>query len=437
MAVSDVNELGALLTGPQPAEADYATRVVDLLLPAAQQLGASDLHLQPAAGGLEVKLRIDGVLQTAALLPCEAGPRVVGRLKVLAGLLTYCTDRPQEGRIRPAEPHGGPANPAPLSHSSLPSDPAQPSAVAAGPEMRLSTFPTLHGERAVVRLFAGARQFARLDDLGLHPPLRPVLDRLLAETSGVVLVSGPAGSGKTTTLYACLRELAAQSRGERSLLSIEDPIEMAVDGVAQTQVNPAAGLDLAAGVRALMRHDPEVILIGEIRDRPTAQAAMQAGLTGQLVLSAFHAGSAAETVGRLLDMGIEPYILRSGLLGVLSQRLLRRLCDCARWSDDPGHRLGLPVASTRVPTGCKACGQTGYRGRALLAELLLPEPPPTGQAILARAEAEVIERRAVESGMVTRWQRAAEMVDAGVTGAAEVRRAMGFGRLGAEGQVPA
>ncbi len=427
MSVSDVAELGAVLAGPQPADANYATRVVDLLLPAAQQLGASDLHLQPAAGGLEVKLRIDGVLQTAALLPRDAGPRVVGRLKVLAGLLTYCTDRPQEGRIRPAEPPGNPAGQA---------NPTDPPAFASGVEMRLSTFPTLHGERAVLRLFGAARQFARLDDLGLHASLREALDRLLGETAGVLLVSGPAGSGKTTTLYACLRELAARSRGERSLLSIEDPIEMAVEGVAQTQVNPAAGLDLAAGVRALMRHDPEVILIGEIRDRPTAQAAMQAGLTGQLVLSAFHAGSAAETVGRLLDMGIEPYILRSGLLGVLSQRLLRRLCDCARWSDDPADRLGLPVASTRVPTGCKQCGRTGYRGRVLLAELLLPDPAPTGQAILAQAEAEVIERRAVESGMATRWQRAAEMVDAGVTGAAEVRRAMGFGRGGADGQVP-
>ncbi len=421
MQVSDIAELGAVLAGPQPADADYASRVVDLLLPAAQQLGASDLHLQPAGGGLEVKLRIDGVLQTAALLPPEAGPRVVGRLKVLAGLLTYCTDRPQEGRLRPVEPQGNPAGP---------SDPTGSPALAAGVEMRLSTFPTLHGERAVLRLFGGARQFARLDDLGLHASVRGALDRLLDETSGVLLVSGPAGSGKTTTLYACLRELAARSRGERSLLSIEDPIEMAVEGVAQTQVNPAAGLDLAAGVRALMRHDPEVILIGEIRDRATAQAAMQAGLTGQLVLSAFHAGSAAETLGRLLDMGIEPYILRSGLLGVLSLRLLRKLCDCAPWSEDPDDRLGLPVASTRMPAGCKRCGRTGYRGRALLAELLLPDPAPVGRAILTRAEAEEIERRAVESGMVTRWQRAAELIDAGVTGAAEVRRAMGFGRGG-------
>ena len=427
MVASDVAELRTALTGPQPADADYATRVVDLLLPAAHRLGASDLHLQPTSAGLEVKLRIDGVLQHVALLPREAGPRVIGRLKVLAGLLTYCTDRPQEGRIRSGKLDEGPRDRSDRSNRTDPSDLAN-----LATEMRLSTFPTLHGERAVVRLFGDARQFARLDDLGLHPAIRPVLDRLLAETSGVVLVSGPAGSGKTTTLYACLRELAAGSRGERSLLSIEDPVEMAVEGVAQTQVNPAAGLDLAAGVRALMRHDPEVILIGEIRDPPTAEAAMQAGLTGQLVLSAFHAGSAAETIGRLLDMGIEPYILRSGLLGVLSQRLLRRLCDCARWSDDPDDRLGLPVASTRMPTGCKQCGQTGYRGRVLLAELLLPERASAGRAILARAEAGAIERRAVESGMVTRWQRAVEMVEAGVTGAAELRRAMGFGMRGGE-----
>lgn len=416
MVLSNVAELTALLGTMQAGGPEDATGTVDTLLAAARQLGASDVHLQPAASGLEVKLRIDGVLHPAALLPSEVGPRVVGRLKVLAGLLTYCTDRPQEGRLRPAD-----------SNLCLPD-----ASGMSGVEMRLSTFPTLHGERAVLRLFGTARQFARLDDLGLHPSIRPVLDRLLVETSGVVLVSGPAGSGKTTTLYACLRELAAQNRGQRSLLSIEDPVEMAVEGVAQTQVNPAAGLDLAAGVRALMRHDPEVILIGEIRDRPTAQAAMQAGLTGQLVLSAFHAGSAAETVGRLLDMGIEPYVLRSGLLGVLSQRLLRRLCDCARWSDDPNDCLGLPVASTRIPTGCKQCGHTGYRGRVLLAEMLLPEPGPTGQAILARAEADVIERLAVEAGMVTRWQRAADLVAAGMTSAAEVRRTLGFGRGGGE-----
>ena len=157
---------------------------------------------------------------------------------------------------------------------------------------------------------------------------------MLAETSGAIVISGPAGSGKTTTAYACLREIAQNSLAQRSLMSIEDPIEVVVPGVAQSQVNPQAGLDLATGLRFLMRQDPEVILVGEIRDRITAEAALQASLTGHLLLTTFHAGSAAETVGRLLEMGIEPYILQSGLLAVINQRLLRRLCQCAKSTDD-------------------------------------------------------------------------------------------------------
>ena len=222
--------------------------------------------------------------------------------------------------------------------------------------MRVCTYPTLHGERAVVRLFGGAGQYQHLDDLGLPPDVLQPLRRLLGETSGAILVSGPAGSGKTTTVYACLREIAGDrsARLQRSLVSIEDPIEVAVDGVAQSQVHPPSGLDLAAGLRFLMRQDPEVIMVGEIRDRPTAEAALQASLTGHLLLSTFHAGSAAETVGRLLDMGIEPYVLRSGLLAILNQRLLRRLCSCAVPSDDPEARLGLAGRAGDAPAGLRS-----------------------------------------------------------------------------------
>ena len=222
----------------------------------------------------------------------------------------------------------------------------------------------------MVRLFGGTQRYQRLDDLGLPDDVLQPLRLLLSETSGAILVSGPAGSGKTTTVYACLREIARQGGGARSLVSIEDPIEVAVDGVAQSQVHPPAGLDLANGLRFLMRQDPEVIMVGEIRDRATADAAFQASLTGHLLLSTFHAGSAAETVGRLLDMGIEPYVLRSGLLAILNQRLLRRLCSCAAPSDDPDARLGLAVQRAMTPRGCSQCGGTGYRGRFLLVEML-------------------------------------------------------------------
>ena len=210
-------------------------------------------------------------------------------------------------------------------------------------------------------------------------------------------------------------------------MSLEDPIEVAVPGVAQSQVHPAIGFDLAAGLRSLMRQDPEVIMVGEIRDPATAAAAVQASLTGHLLLTTFHAGSAAEAVGRLLDMGIEPYQLRSGLLAIFNQRLVRRLCACARAGQEDEDRLGLPVRSWRVPDGCAECGRLGYRGRLAIVEMIVVEPTRLGRAILSRSDTPTLERLAVEQGMVSRWRRACEAVEAGLTSPAEVRRVLGFG----------
>jgi type II secretory ATPase GspE/PulE/Tfp pilus assembly ATPase PilB-like protein len=379
---------------------DYVVGVVDLALSEARRAGASDIHLTPTADGLEMRWRIDGVLQEVATLPAAIAPNVASRLKVMSNLLTYRTDVPQEGRIR-----GTPGD----------------------VEMRVSTFPTLHGEKAVVRLFAESGRLRRLADLGLPAEVRASLERSLGETSGAVLLAGPAGAGKTTTLYACLRELVAASEGRRSLATLEDPIESSVPGVAQSQVNPNAGFDLAAGLRSLMRQDPEVIGVGEIRDRATAEGAFGASLTGHLVLSTFHAGSAAGVVGRLLDMGIEPYVLRSGLLGVACQRLVRGLCrDCAREESDPIRFLGLAVGRAWRPAGCDACGGTGYIGRVVLAEWLDPGAPEFGHALLGRADVSTLDAAAVASGMVSLWRRAAEAVEAGQTSPAEVRRVLGF-----------
>lgn len=382
-----------------PTDPEYAARSVDVVLAAARKAGVSDVHFQPAKNGLELKYRVDGVLTPVSVFPAQLAANIIARLKVLSGLLTYHTDRPQEGRIR------------------LPQDDV---------EMRVCTFPTLHGERMVVRLFGGIQRYQRLDDIGLPDDVLQPLRRLLSETSGAILISGPAGSGKTTTVYACLREIARQGGGARSLVSIEDPIEVAVDGVAQSQVHLPAGLDLANGLRFLMRQDPEVIMVGEIRDRATADTAFQASLTGHLLLSTFHAGSAAETVGRLLDMGIEPYVLRSGLLAILNQRLLRRLCSCAAPTDDPDSRLGLDVKRVMAPHGCSKCGGTGYRGRFLLVEMLTLSRSELTRAILAHSETVIIERLAIEAGMSSRWQRACGAVDEGLTNPAEVRRVLGF-----------
>ncbi len=377
----------------------FASQVVDRMLAAARDGDASDVHLQPTAAGLELKYRVDGVLQQAGTFPSSVAANIIARLKVLAELLTYRTDVPQEGRIRTPQ---------------------------SDVEMRVSTFPTLHGERAVVRLFAGAHRYQRLDDLGMPDDVIGPLRQLLGETSGAIITTGPAGCGKTTTIYACLREIAGRDHAARSLVSLEDPIEVAVDGVAQAQVNPVVDLDLATGLRFLMRQDPEVIMVGEIRDRPTAEAAFQASLTGHLLLSTFHAGSAAEAISRLSDMGIEPYLLRSGLLAILSQRLVRRLCECSRVSDDPDARLGLPVEQVRVPVGCNGCAQTGYRGRTVLVEMLRSQRTELGRAILSRSDAAALERLAIEAGMVTRWDRAYEALREGVTSPAEVRRVLGF-----------
>ena len=404
-----------------PADPEYASRAVDLLIAAAATAKASDLHLQSTADGLDVRLRIDGVLRPFAVIPKSVAPNVIARLKVLAELLTYRTDMPQEGRIRRAGRNAEPAN---QKTDGL----GGPSYDAA--EMRVSTFPTLFGERAVVRFFGRGGQYERVAELGLHDDLIEPLDELLSETAGAILVSGPAGSGKTTTVYACLRELSSRAAGARSLVTLEDPIEVAVQGVAQSQVNAVAGLDLSTGLRFLMRQDPEVIMVGEIRDRATAEAAMQASLTGHLLLSTFHAGSAVETLGRLLDMGIEPYVLRSGLLAVVCQRLLRRLCSCAVEIKDPQEFLGLSVARAHRPGGCVECGGSGYRGRILLAEMLSLKPAAAaelGRAILSRADTTVLGPLAVKAGMITHSQRAVQAVESGVTSPAEIRRVFGVG----------
>lgn len=396
-----VDALNDALAQLDPAEGRYATEVVDRVLAAAKGVGASDVHWQPIADGLEVRWRIDGVLQPVARIPARPAPNVIARLKVMAELLTYRTDIPQEGRIR---------------------------GVPGEVEMRLSTFPTVLGEKAVVRLFMAPGRFLRLADLGLPIDVADGLSAALEETSGAIVVAGPAGSGKTTTLYACLRELAARRPGERSLTTLEDPVEAIVPGVAQSQVNPAAGLTLEAGLKSLLRQDPEVLAIGEVRDRSTAEIALQAALTGHLTLTTFHAGGACEVIGRLLDMGIEPYAVRSGLRAVVALRLVRRLCPaCSEPSTRAEDLLGLPLSGARLPRGCDQCRHTGYSGRIPLAEMLPVDSDAIGRAVLDRADVHRLESIAMESGMIHRWRRAILAVEAGVTSPAEVRRSLGLG----------
>lgn len=383
------------------ASDQYASHFVDAVLAGARELGASDIHFLPTGDGLQLAFRIDGVLQPLGRFPAGQVSDVVARLKVLADLLTYRTDVPQEGRVRNAQFAG---------------------------EIRVSTFPTLHGEKAVVRLFAAEAKFQFLEHLGLPPAIESPLRQLLEETSGAILITGPAGSGKTTTIYACLRELLRRSGGGRSIATLEDPIEVAIPGIAQSQTSERAGFDLATGLRSLLRQDPEVIVVGEMRDPATAGIALQASLTGQLVLTTFHAGSAAGAISRLCDMGIEPYIVRSGLRAVLCQRLVRRLCECAQASDAAEATLGLLVRGGKVPGSCANCHGTGYRGRMLLAEMLSLDMGEVAPGILNRWDADRIEQATVAAGMPTRWDAACHAVESGQTTAAEVRRVLGFSR---------
>ncbi len=395
--------LAGALARLDTSHARYATDAVDLILSEARAARASDVHLQPTPEGLELRWRIDGVLQSAGTILAKLAPNIIARLKVLAELLTYRTDVPQEGRITTA--------------------PGEQ-------QMRLSTFPTLFGEKAVIRIFATPDRLLRIEDLGFPPDIVKALSRRLDTTSGAIIFSGPAGSGKTTTLYASLREIARRSAGRRSLVTLEDPIEAVVTGTAQSQVNAAAGLTLESGLKSLLRQDPEVIAIGEVRDRSTAETALQAALTGHLLLTTFHSGTACEVIGRLLDMGIEPYAVRSGLRAVIAQRLVRKLCGCARSSSDPADLLGLPVPTAQIAVGCDLCAGSGYLGRAVIAELLLPDAELLATAILNRSDARHLAQVAVSAGMTSLWQRACEAVTLGLTDPSEVRRVLGISNLG-------
>jgi type II secretory ATPase GspE/PulE/Tfp pilus assembly ATPase PilB-like protein len=298
--------------------------------------------------------------------------------------------------------------------------------------LRVSTFPTVHGEKAVVRIFNAADRLIDLEDLGLPPDVYKGLTQLLQERTGAVLLTGPSGSGKTTTIYACLRRLVgARSRGGvvvkpdncttspphhlttspggRHIVTIEDPVEQWVEGVTQSQAKPGGEFDFARGLRSLMRQDPDVIMVGEIRDRETAAVAAEAALTGHLVFSTLHAGSACGVIGRLLDMGVEPYLLTSGIKGILNQRLLRRLCtDC-------------------IGAGCDQCVGAGYRGRLLVAELLTPDAA-LRRAILAKADADELEAVAAESSWRTIRAAADAAVADGRTTTEEVVRVLGPGK---------
>lgn len=396
MMQESIHQHNAIMQTPTTPEQIPTT--VDDILTRAIERGASDVHFRPTAGDLEIRWRLDGVLSVMGSLPQQFAANVVARLKVLADLLTYQSDVPQEGRIN--QP----------GHSV---------------ELRVSTFPTIHGEKAVVRLFAPRHEFDRLSALGLHDEIQQQLAQLLGQTSGLILLCGPAGSGKTTTAYTMLKEIDHTAKGTRALVSLEDPVEASLTNVDQSPVRPQAGFTMATGLRSLVRQDPDVILVGEIRDPTTAETAFQASLTGHLVITTFHAGNSSRAISRLLDMDVEPYLLRSGLLAVLSQRLLRTLCECKTESNEPITFGDQTLTKHWQADGCEKCLQTGYRTRTLIAELLDPHWPNVGEAILNRYHAEHIETLARRAGMRSLSDAAFQLVAAGHTSLREAVRVLG------------
>jgi type II secretory ATPase GspE/PulE/Tfp pilus assembly ATPase PilB-like protein len=397
------DELRRLIAGKTADDPNFAVAIVDALLAASATAGASDLHLLPTADRLDVRWRIDGVLQPLAVIPKSLSSNVVTRLKVLARLLTYQTSIPQEGRIAGGQQEV---------------------------EVRVSTFPTVFGEKVVARnLPHGPQKLERLTDLALPAPAIAALSATITETSGAIVIAGPAGSGKTTSAYACLREIMHLSGGARSIASLEDPVETLLSGVAQSQVAEAAGFDLLTGLRSLVRQDPEVIFIGEIRDPQAAGVAMQAALTGQLVLTTFHGSDAATAASRLADMGVPPYVLRSGVRTIVAQRLVRRLCACAveGSADAMAQALGLSSASVRRPAGCDACRGAGYAGRLAVAEVLDVNQPAVARAVLERCDASAVRQAGIDSGMRPLRRQAVALVEQGVTSPEELVRVFGVG----------
>ena len=378
-------------------DAQDVVGLVDDLLGQAIDAGASDIHFEPGAQQLDVKFRLDGALSLFERLPAALSENVVARLKVLGGLLTYRNDIPQEGRI---EISG--------DRSSRVTD------------VRLAIFPTIYGQRAVVRLFYQQQELLELAQLGFDGPTETALKVIAAQNQGVLLVTGPAGSGKSTTLACILRHLVRTLPG-KSVVTLEDPVEIRIDGVTQVPITPHGQMTFPTALRSLLRQDPQVLMIGEIRDAETARIAIEAGLTGHLLMSTMHSGTPAGALLRLLEMGIEPYQVTSSVSAVLNQRLVRRLCvDCRK----PGRDGPFE------PVGCDACLGTGFKGRALIAEMVHLDSE-LRKALLAKADLEELEALLERRGHVTLAQDGRRMVEDGTTTQGELDRACGT--AGAEG----
>jgi general secretion pathway protein E len=363
---------------------------------------ASDIHIEPFQKELKVRYRIDGILYNRLSPPKRYQPAIVSRLKVMAKLDIAEKRLPQDGRI-----------PIKVADKDI--------------DIRVSIIPTSFGERVVLRLLDKSSVHLGLEEIGLFPEHLKTLEELIRRPNGILFVTGPTGSGKTTTLYAALSRINSP---DKNIVTIEDPVEYQLFGIAQIQVNPKIGLTFAHGLRSILRHDPDVILVGEVRDVETAEIAIQAAMTGHLVFSTLHTNDAASAITRLIDMGIEPFRIASVVRAIVAQRLVRVLCpECKQTYEPEPEALrdaGINPARIRGKAvyrgkGCPACAGTGYRGRTGIYETLSVSEP-IRQLIMRKADSTTIAQKALEEGMKALRDDGAEKVLAGITTLEELIR---------------
>jgi len=375
-------------------------RLVNHLFARALDLNASDIHFEPNENSLDVRCRVDGIMTRIERLPVKIHTAVASRLKLMARLDIGEKRLPQDGRIDYQ-----------LGNNQL--------------DMRVSTLPGVHGESVVLRILDRSDTAVELQALGMPEQVLVNYHSLINQPHGMILITGPTGSGKTTTLYATLEKINDE---KRKIITVEDPVEYQLEGVTQIQANASIGLSFAAGLRSIVRQDPDVLMVGEIRDHETAEIAIESALTGHLVFSTLHTNDAAGAVTRLQDMGVEGYLISSSLLGIQAQRLVRRVCvDCAEETEINEDELAvLQIERGTCPTirrgaGCETCGQTGYRGRVGLYELLMMSDA-IRHHIASGADANIIRDQAIAEGMRTLREDALEKLKAGLTTPEEVVR---------------
>jgi general secretion pathway protein E len=399
----DFEQLVALgQQGKLDANDSHVIHIVDWLWQYAFEQRASDIHVEPRRDVGLVRFRIDGVLHQVYAIPIPVLLAMTSRIKLLARMEIVEKRRPQDGRIKTVTPAGDEV------------------------ELRLSTMPTAFGEKIVMRIFTPEVLVRDFTELGFTADDRERWERMIREPNGIILVTGPTGSGKTTTLYSSLKQLATP---EVNVCTVEDPIEMIEPAFNQMQVQPALGVDFAHGVRTLMRQDPDIIMVGEVRDRDTADMAVQAALTGHLVLSTLHTNDAPTAVTRMLDLGMPAYLIKSTLLGVMAQRLVRTLCPhCKKPGEPPDDETWRAITApwradkpsqVMVPVGCVECRMTGYRGRIGLYEIMLMTPA-LRRLVTSGADDGRIRVQAYKDGMKPLRVSGAQKVAAGLTSAEEV-----------------